>query len=470
MQKDQSALVACILSGLAIFAALILATMSHFDNEERKQERDRAKDTRKDRKTKLDNVERNIQEVSALLGWRPPDGKTNLDVMVSAANSWRDRLAAGGRGEYGKWEVVDDPLSVTVKEGDPLTAARDLVEKTTAWIEELQSKTKDTSDKAKDSWDKQRKIFGKLPPESKQVPELQKIQDDKRREIEDQRNQSADLERSLVETIRASEAESGGLELRIRVVQDKVDRIKSEHSVAVAAKTKEIAEIEERIRSILIRQVAEKESAEVDGRVIEVDLDGGFIYLDLGLKDALLKGTRFEVFSILKGGLKIPKGVVEVTQVEERLSKASILRSGTLRLQEGREMSGTLLQRSHDVQIAPLGGVPMTIPHDKVVWVRFDQGGEPIRTGDFANNEVFDRAKAKVFVLVGRLTGRYTNEEARNRIREFGARVEDDVRPETTYVVVGKGFREQELFQKARQLGVKMIREADLYELLGVEY
>ena len=67
-----------------------------------------------------------------------------------------------------------------------------------------------------------------------------------------------------------------------------------------------------------------------DGKVLEVALSAGLVYIDLGKDDDLKRGTKFEVYEFIQGEVPLKKAEIEVTKVDERISTARILKSDPL--------------------------------------------------------------------------------------------------------------------------------------------
>ncbi|HWP42829.1 MAG TPA: BRCT domain-containing protein, partial [Blastocatellia bacterium] len=70
----------------------------------------------------------------------------------------------------------------------------------------------------------------------------------------------------------------------------------------------------------------------------------------------------------------------------------------------------------------------------------------------------------KQFVLTGRLAG-FTRDEARQMIEQLGGRVTGSVTKKTDYVVVGEDPGSK--LDRAQELGIKVLDEKGLIELLG---
>ncbi len=195
------------------------------------------------------------------------------------------------------------------------------------------------------------------------------------------------------------------------------------------------ADLNTRIDWIQYKREEAKERKEPDGTVLGVDASDNVAYIDLLHADRIWPGSRFRVYSLEKGGVKLDKGEVEVIQVRDAVSsRVAILKTVDPR--------------------------------------------EPIKRGDKIYNEFYERGKKRYIALSGRLTGKLSNEEAAKKIREFGDTFQERVDEKTNYVVVGEGFAgpdgtigtddDEANFKLAQDLGVKVLLERYLYDYLGI--
>jgi len=68
------------------------------------------------------------------------------------------------------------------------------------------------------------------------------------------------------------------------------------------------------------------------------------------------------------------------------------------------------------------------------------------------------------------MIGKHRTDDLKKKIIEFGGTTPEEITPELTYLVVGDGYKDDPNFDKARQLGVVLIREKELYTLLGLQW
>lgn len=221
--------------------------------------------------------------------------------------------------------------------------------------------------------------------------------------------------------------------------QTELTDLKNRNVKEMARQEARLSELTTRMNWLLHRREEAKERKEPDGTILSIDETDGLVYVDLVHADRIFKGTRFKVYSLEKGGVKLDKGEIEVAEVRrEGSSKAAI--------------------------------------------VKVSKADDPLRVGDRIYNEFFERGKARRIAFAGRLTGTLSNEEASRKIRDFGDLYQDKVDETTNYVVVGEGYAgpdgqfgdektsadDHPNFRLAQELGVKILLERHLYEYLGV--
>ena len=183
---------------------------------------------------------------------------------------------------------------------------------------------------------------------------------------------------------------------------------------------------DERIKVLTQEQNKEKQFATVDpdGKVLRVEEDLGFAYIDLGQQDRLRRGLIFNVFQYQKGGKRIQKGRVEVARIEGDWAEVRILQT-----------------------------------YDAF---------NPIAAGDHIASPFYSIDDKPVFVFAGEkpLNNRLSREEIVQKIEAFGGIVEAAVGLETTYVVALQGYEETEEYEEARRFGTTILREKELLDFI----
>jgi NAD-dependent DNA ligase len=95
---------------------------------------------------------------------------------------------------------------------------------------------------------------------------------------------------------------------------------------------------------------------------------------------------------------------------------------------------------------------------------------DQIMVRDLVNSTIYNRQKVKYFFFVGRPIGRYLISDIKRKIEEFGGQVLSTVTPEITYVVIGEDFEDDANYVKSTHLGAVVLRERELYDLLGLKW
>ncbi len=165
----------------------------------------------------------------------------------------------------------------------------------------------------------------------------------------------------------------------------------------------------------------ERERDLPDGRIIAVDERLGTAWIDLGARNVLRRGTRFKVYEVGKGAVKIPKGFVVVTNVEADMAECAV------------------------------------------------EGGAPVAQGDYITNPYYSKDRRTKFVFLGQLVGRFNNEIAGRMLESVGALVSAAVTADTDFLVIGEKadpdgpeLTESPEYQRARDWGIEIIRSVDL--------
>lgn len=186
------------------------------------------------------------------------------------------------------------------------------------------------------------------------------------------------------------------------------------------------AELKKRIYSITFKREQALELREPDGMILSVNQDLKLCYIDLLHKDRLFKGTKFYVYSLEKGGVKVDKGLIEVISVRKEPSSVCAI-------------------------------------------LKTDNPDMKIAAGDRIYNEFYEGGKPRYIAFAGRFTGALSNEEAVAAIRSFGDFFQDKVDDKTNYLVVSEGYEDHPNYKAAQDFSVKILLERYLYDYLGVK-
>jgi len=162
---------------------------------------------------------------------------------------------------------------------------------------------------------------------------------------------------------------------------------------------------------------------EQDGKVIHANNDQKLVAIDLGMKDNIERGMKFEVFQIKGGGKYVSKAIIEIKEVQETISLGYIEKLYNLK--------------------------------------------EPIIPGDLISSPLYDRHAKKRFHVAGTFK-KHKKEDLVKMIQESGGMVVDKIGIYTDFVVLGYkdiGTARQE----AIDMGVIMLSEKDLLKYLKDE-
>ena len=151
--------------------------------------------------------------------------------------------------------------------------------------------------------------------------------------------------------------------------------------------------------------------------------ESAYAYINIGRKDCLFPGTSFTVYRLLKDG--IPRRIGELVVMD-------VLDNDTAK-----------------------AAIVSTISPEIM-----------INAGDYAANQKFDKNSPKVFVLIGRLKLKYSNETVIQKLTDLDWKVDPDISIYTTYAVIGEGFQDDPEFKTAQKLGISILGERELLQLI----
>lgn len=208
---------------------------------------------------------------------------------------------------------------------------------------------------------------------------------------------------------------------------DTARTVQRELEDAQVAAARKASTAEATIRSLAVKR-APREPDAPDGQILSVSADGTLAWIDIGSRNTLRPGTRFEVLRKGKGGQLVSRGTVEVREVEH-------------------DMASVGLQGKADV---------------------FD----PMLPGDLVRNPHFNRNESLHFFLLGEFPLGLSKEFVSSRLLELGAVVDGSVGTGTDVLVLGSKnladgefaveLEETDEYRLADRLGMRIMRLADL--------
>jgi NAD-dependent DNA ligase len=235
-------------------------------------------------------------------------------------------------------------------------------------------------------------------------------------EAKDRRAELAQVETQLVANERDFENNLGKLREQIATVSREVEAVRKKNLQESAERNLRITELQERITELTRQREIANRDAKADGKIMEADSTVGFVVIDLGRQQALRKGTKFTVYN-RQAGRNVFKGMIEVTDVQERISTCRVLEE--------------------------------------------KDANNPLVPNDLITNPVFDPAKVKGFAIRGAFR-RFSKDELKRFILESGGRYDEDPGVSTDYLVAGENA--EDFLLQANKLGITILSEEQLIE------
>ncbi|MDI6733176.1 MAG: hypothetical protein QME51_03680 [Planctomycetota bacterium] len=422
--EDPTILVVLILAGFMIIVAIVGIYFTLKDFNVKEQVLEKAKQEAEKKKVELDSTKEKVTAIASRIGWLSQDETkivqgelwNNYDNLKSFLNRIIDYLSATyGVTGYDPWpekELPKKPFHL-----------QELITVLERLAKEKTDKNNELAKNRNDSWKEITKIVGTKDEKG----ELPNTIDRKITDIVRLRQGTASLDAETKQIISQGEIEVSVLQEGIRQINTTLAEEERKGEKRKAELAKEKLEFEKRLEALKNRLELAKEGIESDGKVILADISNRYVYIDIGAKDAIIKGMDFDVFTIVKGGVKKEKGKIKVIRIFDDYSQAAI--------------------------------IPDTM-----------RPADPITVNDLVNSVVFHRERLKTFVFAGKPIGKYLIEDLKKKIEEFGGNVLSVVTDEVSYVVVGKDFEEDENYKKAIYLGAIVLREKELYDLLRIDW
>ncbi|MFH0887617.1 MAG: BRCT domain-containing protein [Planctomycetota bacterium] len=425
-KEDTSATVMVIIASILILISIFI---SYFSIEEYNKNTLSLEQVKKNTRTKqqeLEEITKKAFNLSSRIGWLSHD-----ETKISTGNVWDiyDNLKGFLNRMVGylstTYQLTDYKLWDDKEESErkkPLNL-QELITTIENLTQQNMQKNNDLVYSRNASWSAIDKSVGTKDEKG----ELYKAIDQKTEEMITMRKDIASLEKQLKEIIDQGERDILILQDGIREINSTIVNTTRKSEIELDKLTKEKNDLGDRLEKLQQRLEMASEGIEIDGEIILVDIANDYVYIDLGRQDAIIKGMDFDVFTILKGGIKKEKGKVKIIRIFDDYSQAAI--------------------------------IPVTIKSDDSITIH-----------DLVNSEIYNREKIKTFVFAGTPIGRYLLDDIKKKTEEFGGKVLTEVTSDVIYVVVGKDFENDENYKKAIYLGAVVLREKELYDLLHIDW
>lgn len=208
---------------------------------------------------------------------------------------------------------------------------------------------------------------------------------------------------------------------------DRLEEQKDEENEAFATTKSELAtrksQLEARIRELLELRLVWLGELQPDGRVLERELGGHYIVIDIGSSDRVFNGLRLEVFQYDRGRY-VKKGFAEVIDTGATVATCRVVEE-------------------------------------------IDPRKNPITKGDMVGNPVFDTQESQIVVLAGEFK-EYNKADLAAFLRRTGCEVRTELGPGIDFLIAGERSEPEQ--DTAREYRVTAIWEKDLIQYLDTGF
>lgn len=384
-----------MLIGAGAYIYLVQADLQTAANKAQKAE-DRAKEAEE----QLDTARSAHSSLSQVVGFQSGENFSNVPGIETRLGSLRDRFKQDVGDGDNTLELVVEKLVAMADRLDQeaqaartqFTSERDARQSTEASKSTIQSNLDSTI----------ASLNGNLRDARDSAQQAQSTADGRYSDLQDSLNQANTAAREREDELQAQVAET----------ESEVSKFKNRTEV-LARKAELIGNPEDPM--------------EPDGKVLAAG--AGMAVIDIGGRDLLLPGVRFDVYYYGKGGERIPKGTLEVRTVESQTAECAVL-------SELDEL-------------------------------------DPIAKNDIVANPQFSRNRSRVFVLIGEFPA-YGKSFLKRRLEDLGAKVVDEVTADVDFVVLGTKAADEDAleptelpeYKTAQELRVQPLRLRDIEHFL----
>ncbi|NRA40065.1 MAG: hypothetical protein HRU15_18115 [Planctomycetes bacterium] len=198
-------------------------------------------------------------------------------------------------------------------------------------------------------------------------------------------------------------------------------KVKQRYDESVALTQK--AQLEAKIRQLLELELRWLKELESDGRLLQTGLDFDFIIVNIGRKEGVLPGMRFDIFNYERGTY-VTKGRCEVIKVDETISTCRVV---------------------HII----------------------DKRKNPISTGDHIGNPIFDTTSPKSFFLAGEFKI-FNKEDIARFIVKGGGVIYDKLQPGVDFLIAGERSNKDQ--DQAREYNVLAMSEDTIVQYIHATF
>ena len=248
------------------------------------------------------------------------------------------------------------------------------------------------------------------------TPELKQAASDFREATNEIDREGGEAEENILGTI-------DRLQEELDKLRDRRSKIEADYRLQSSIKQTRKNQLEAKIRRLLELELRWMTSLESDGNILQTGVDYNFIIVNIGNKEGVQSGMRFEIFNHDKGQYK-RKGMCEVIKVESTISTCRVM-------------------------------------------IEDDKKYDPIAIGDHIGNPVFDAHDPKTFVLAGEFK-MFNKSDLEYFIKQAGGQVSPVLKPGVDFLVAS--HRSEEAQDNAREYDLLAMDEATLVKYLDTTF
>ena len=309
-----------------------------------------------------------------------------------------------------------------------------------------------------------------------------KLNDDinqlKAQKIKEISGQTSDIKKKMDEEVAEKNKKEADLTAHVTDINNEKAAEEKKHKDTMNFEKSRLGEQKSIVKDLTEREIERATVfTEADGKVILSDPVHNLAVIDIGTTAGVRNGYRFEVFTMKPGSQKVVKGYLEVQRAAPSKSECTIIRrlismpkdqfSDYVAAQPEEMYSPYQKSGKAEATAAPLSAAsrPSVLGMSPL---------DPIVEGDLIQNPFFNATKQLTFYICKAELGdsgqqknmiKYRRPEIKAVAEFYGAKVVENVDADVNYVIVQKK-PEDDQYKKAKDLGIPMIYEWELFRFL----
>jgi NAD-dependent DNA ligase len=307
------------------------------------------------------------------------------------------------------------------------------------------------------------------------------VEQKRRAETEKAINELGGAYRDLVDSLKKLEEELKAHEEELRKEQENLLQVMASEHGKTDKIREQIIKVKDAADTLKVKldrmkeRRARLEKLHEDGRVLSSDPGTNMAVVDLGEQHGVRPGMVFDVFEVKRDGKKVRKGKMRLRRVEAQQSFAVLLPAGEAP-KVCPQCGWTTKDITHLFCTYCLGGedekeqeaqrLTEGSSKERIVAPEFLN---PVKKGDYISSPFYlgrEKKKAWTFAIAGLTIDRSTQEIA-TFLKENGCTLLPRITLETDFAIVGTGPTVWQEVERARKMGVSVLREAELFDFFG---